>query len=102
MIEGDAKPTRSMGLAVLVGFPFVGVIALALTLLFYAFGYRPVQGGARIPSIIAIVVGTQLIFAFQGQLSRPSKRIVYASLASWGLLLMAFLARLTNLLPHDL
>jgi hypothetical protein len=101
MIEGDAKPTRSMGLAVLLGFPFVGVIALALTLLFYAFGYRPAQG-VRIPSIIAILVGTQLIFAFQAQLSRPSKRIVYASLACWGLLLMAFLARLTHLLPHDL
>jgi len=91
-----------MGLAVLVGFPFVLVIALALTLLFYAFGYRPAHGGARIPSIIAIVVGTQLIFAFQEQLSRPSKRIVYASLACWGLLLLVFLARLTNLLPHDL
>jgi hypothetical protein len=102
MIEGDTKPRRSMGRAVLVGFPFVLVISLALTLLFYAFGYRSGPGAARIPEIIGIVVGTQLIFAFQARLSRPSKRLVYASLACWGLLLMTFLARLMNLLPHDL
>jgi hypothetical protein len=102
MIEGDVKPKRNWPLVVLLGFPFVAVIALTLHFAFYAFGYRYTSGRVPIASIIGIVVGTQLLFAFQELLSRPSKRIVYASLACWGLLALAFVARLADLLPRDL
>jgi hypothetical protein len=69
---------------------------------FYAFGYRYAPGRVPIASIIAIVVGTQLIFAFEGKLSRPSKHMLYASLTAWGLLVLAFFARLANVLPDGL
>jgi hypothetical protein len=102
MTDVEAKPKPNMLRAVLVGFPFVGALGLTLALLFYALGYRHDQRTARITSIIAIVIGTQLIFAFQEQLSRPSRRLRYASLACWGVLLLAFLARLAHLFPPDL
>ena len=102
MIEGDVKPKRNWLLIALLGFPFVAVIMLILHFAFYAFGYRYAPGRVPIASVIGIVVGTRLIFAFEELLSRRSKPIVYASLACWGILLLAFLARLANLLPRDL
>ena len=102
MIEGDVKPKRNWLLIALLGFPFAAVITLILHFAFYAFGYRYVPGRVPIASVIGIVVGTRLIFAFEELLSRRSKPIVYGSLACWGILLLAFLARLANLLPRDL
>ena len=102
MIEGEVKPKRNWLLAALVGFPFVAVLGLTLHFAFYALGYRYNPGRVPIPSIIGIVVGTRLVIAFEERLGRPSKRIVYASLACWGLLALVFLARVANLLPRDL
>ena len=102
MSDSEAKPKPSMARAVLVGFPFLATLGVALAFLFYALGYRHGQGALRITSVIAIAVGTRMIFAFQEQLARPSKRVLFASLACWGVLLLAFFARLAGLFPNDL
>ena len=101
-LNESSPKSKRMGLAVLVGFPFVALLALALHGIFYAFGYRYAPGRIPIASLIGIVIGTRLLFAFQEHLSQPSRRLVYVSVAAYGLLALAFVARLAHVLPRDL
>jgi len=55
-----------------------------------------------IATTLAVVVGTHLVVTMSDQLSRPSRRILYASLTCYAILGLALIARLANLLPHDL
>src|SRR2546429_9944399 len=99
----QSPPTSNRtALVILLGFPFVAVLALALHGIFYAFGYRYVPGRIPIASLIGIAIGTQLVIGFQEYLSQPSRRLVYASVAAYGLLALGFVARLAHLLPRDL
>src|SRR5882672_4011557 len=96
------SPQFNVIAVILVGLPFVCVFALLLYALFYVAGYRYRPGRLPIPSLLAVVVGTQLLIAFRDKWSQPSTRVWYAALIAWAVLALAFWARVTNRLPGDL
>jgi len=92
-LDQEKAPTPSWVGAVLVGFPFVGVFAVALALLARALGYRPQSGDLQITTIIAIVIGTRFVIAFQERFQKPSRLVLILSGLSWAVLLTLLLTR---------
>src|SRR5258705_3969224 len=63
----ESPPTSNRtALVILLGFPFVAVLALDLHGIFYAFGYRYVPGRIPIASLIGIAIGTQFGYWISG------------------------------------
>jgi len=99
-VSPKPRPPKIL-IVVLVGFPFVAVFALALTGIFYVFGYRYHPGALPIPSLIAVVVGTPFVVGLRER-ARPSIALWYGALACYLILALALWARVTGHLPAGL
>lgn len=82
-----------------MGLPLMAVLAVALALLFRAFGYRPARGDLEVTSVVVIVIGTRLIILFRDQLSTPSRLLLTLSALGYLIIAALILARLTHRLP---
>jgi len=99
MSSESSAPTSSAtpGL-VLLGVPMVLACGVVLTFLFHAVGIRQ-RSGPALSSLITIIVGTRVLFAFRDKFRNPSNRLLIAGGLSLVFVATILWARLTDRIP---
>jgi hypothetical protein len=97
--SGSVRRPGSDVAVALLGLPLVVLLGFVFAVLFKILGIAHSKEGVRISSLIAIVVGTSLVFVFQVRLRSPSRRIIVLAAIGYVLSLLLVWASLTNRLP---
>ena len=80
----------------LVGLPYVAVFGLILNLIFRAFGYHYGPDRPNYPSILAIMIGTFVVFRSRSLIRKFPLTLCIGALAGYIVLGILIWARATN------